>query len=129
MAALYQPLKRLATIVTPRWGFVLQLVSILTKLEKVIGRFLEGFAGGALNGGRIFHSEAGGGETLFGRSILHLETYRELYNVDYQPSAAALRSTHPRNLSGQGWSERSARSPFFAALQKPKNEEIENVII
>ena len=24
MAALYQPLKRLATIVTPRWGFVLQ---------------------------------------------------------------------------------------------------------
>ena len=33
MAALYHPLKRLATIVTPRWGFVLQLVSILTKLE------------------------------------------------------------------------------------------------
>ena len=44
MAALYQPIfkregsqsaerKRLATIVTPRWGFVLQLVSILTKLE------------------------------------------------------------------------------------------------
>ena len=26
MAAIYQPLKRLATIVTPRWGFVLQLV-------------------------------------------------------------------------------------------------------
>ena len=25
--------KRLATIVTPRWGFVLQLVSILAKLE------------------------------------------------------------------------------------------------
>ena len=44
LAALYQPLKRLATIVTPRWGFVLQLVlrgveankvraSILAKLE------------------------------------------------------------------------------------------------
>ena len=44
MAALYQPFfkreasqsaerKRLATLVTPRWGFVLQLVSILTKLE------------------------------------------------------------------------------------------------
>ena len=44
LAAIYQPLKRLATIVTPRWGFVLQLVlrrveankvraSILTKLE------------------------------------------------------------------------------------------------
>ena len=36
MAALYQPLKRLATIVTPRWGFVLQLVSILTKLQLLI---------------------------------------------------------------------------------------------
>ena len=33
MAALYQPLKRLATIVTPRWGFVLQLVSIFPKLQ------------------------------------------------------------------------------------------------
>ena len=32
-AALYQPLKRLATLVMPRWGFVLQLVSILAKLE------------------------------------------------------------------------------------------------
>ena len=32
-AAIYQPLKRLATIVTPRWGFVLQLVSIFAKLE------------------------------------------------------------------------------------------------
>ena len=47
LAAIYQPLKRLATIVTPRWGFVLQLVlrrveankvraSILAKLEVVI---------------------------------------------------------------------------------------------
>ena len=36
MAALYQPLKRLATIVTPRWGFVLQLVSILPKLQLLI---------------------------------------------------------------------------------------------
>ena len=46
LAALYQPLKRLATIVTPRWGFALQLVlrrveankvraSILAKLELV----------------------------------------------------------------------------------------------
>ena len=35
MAALYQPLKRLATIVTPRWGFVLQLVSILLKLQSI----------------------------------------------------------------------------------------------
>ena len=96
---------------------------------KVIGRFLEGFAGGALNGGRNFHSEAGGGETLFGKSILHLETYRELYNVDYQPAAAALRSTHPRNLSGQGRSERSARSPFSRTLQKPKNEAERNIII
>ena len=96
---------------------------------KVIGRFLEGFAGGALNGGQNFHSEAGGGETLFGRSILHLETYCELYNADYQPAAAALRSTHPRNLSGRGRSERSARSPFSRTLQKPKNEEEKNIII
>ena len=47
LAAIYQPLKRLATLVTPRWGFVLQLVlrrveankvraSILAKLEVVI---------------------------------------------------------------------------------------------
>ena len=96
---------------------------------KVIGRLLEGFAGGALNGGRNFHSEAGGGEPLFGRSILHLETYRELYNADYQPAAAASRSTYPRNLSGQGWSERSARSPFSRTLQKPKNEEEKDIII
>ena len=33
LAALYQPLKRLATFVTPRWGFALQLVGILAKLE------------------------------------------------------------------------------------------------
>ena len=47
LAALYQPLKRLATIVTPRWGFALQLVlrrveankvraSILAKLELIV---------------------------------------------------------------------------------------------
>ena len=35
LAAIYQPLKRLATIVTPRWGFVFQLVSIFAKLEIV----------------------------------------------------------------------------------------------
>ena len=36
MAALYQPLKWLATIVTPRWGFVLQLV--LRRVEATRGR-------------------------------------------------------------------------------------------
>ena len=35
MAALYQPLKRLATIVTPRWGFVLQLVLRRVEANKV----------------------------------------------------------------------------------------------
>ena len=33
LAALYQPFKRLATFVTPRWGFTLQLVGIYAKLE------------------------------------------------------------------------------------------------
>ena len=48
MAALYQPFfkreasqsaerKRLATLVTPRWGFALQLVGILPKLQSIYG--------------------------------------------------------------------------------------------
>ena len=51
---------------------------------KVIGRLLEGFVGRALNGGRIFHFEVGGGDTLFDRSILHLGLYLEFYNADNQ---------------------------------------------
>ena len=35
LAAIYQPLKRLATIVTPRWGFVLQLVLRRVEANKV----------------------------------------------------------------------------------------------
>ena len=51
---------------------------------KVIGRLLEGFVGRALNGGRIFHFEVGGGETLFDRSILHLGLHFKFYNADNQ---------------------------------------------
>ncbi len=51
---------------------------------KVIGRLLEGFVGRALDGGRNFHFEVGGGETLFDRSILHLGLHFEFYNADNQ---------------------------------------------
>ncbi len=36
LAALYQPLKRLATIVTPRWGFALQLVLRRVEANKLL---------------------------------------------------------------------------------------------
>ena len=43
LAALYQPLKRLATIVTPRWGSVLQLVLRRVEAKKVRASILAKF--------------------------------------------------------------------------------------
>ena len=96
---------------------------------KVIGRLLEGFVGRALNGGRIFHFEVGGGETLFDRSILHLGLYLEFYNADNQLSMVGYSPAIHQNRLWSERSARSARSPFSATLQKPSNEEMEHVMI
>ena len=90
---------------------------------------MECFVGRDLNGGRNFHLEVGGGETLFGGSLLHLRTHTNFYNADYQSLLLFfLQSSLETSLVRSGQSGQRGH-PFFATPHKPFNEEIEHVII